>query len=146
MSVFSIQTDVNDVEVMMRAVGEAVRRWEGGDAMSLDLAWVQRREEHLLQQARQLRFQATVDGNAIIHSTRPHLGPWIIRFQQFVRRMTWWFLEPVLQQIRVFELNTAQVVETLAENQEALLAQLQRLTPPDAAETAQYDVTSEIRA
>lgn len=136
MNVFSVQADSGDVEVIMHEVGEAVQRWEGGDALPLDLAWVQRREDRLLQEARQLRFQATLDGNAIVHSTRPRLGPWIIRFQQFVRRVTWWFLEPILQQIRAFQLHTAQVVEVLAENQEALLLELQRLAPPNAVEEA----------
>ena len=136
MNVFSVQADSGDVEVIMHEGGEAVQRWEGGDALSLDLAWVQRREEHLLQAARQLRFQATLDGNAIIHSTRPRMGPWIIRFQRFVRRVTWWFLEPILQQIRAFQLHTAQVVAALAENQEALLLELQHLAPPNAVEEA----------
>ena len=136
MNVFSVQADSGDVEVIMHEVGEAVQRWEGGDALPLDLAWVQRREDRLLQEARQLRFQATLDGTAIVHSTRPRLGPWIIRFQQFVRRVTWWFLEPILQQIRAFQLHTAQVVEVLAENQEALLLELQRLAPPNAVEEA----------
>ena len=111
MNVFSVQADSGDVEVIMHEVGKAVQRWEGGDALPLDLAWVQRREDRLLQDARQLRFLATLDGNAIVHSTRPRFGPWIIRFQQFVRRVTWWFLEPILQQIRAFQLHTAQVVE-----------------------------------
>lgn len=136
MNVFSVQADSGDVEVIMREVGEAVRRWEGGDALPLDLAWVQRREDRVLQQARQLRFQATLDGNAIIHSTRPRLGPWIIRFQHFVRRVTWWFMEPILQQIRTFQLQSAQVVETLAENQEAVLLELQRLAPSHTDEAA----------
>ncbi len=135
MSVFSVQADDGDVEVIMREVGEAVRRWEGGDAMPLDLSWVQHREERLLQQARQLRFQAILDGNAIIHSTRPRFGPWIIRFQQFIRRATWWFVDPILQQIRTFQVNTAQVIEALAENQETMLLELQRLTPPNVEAT-----------
>ena len=134
MNVFSVQADSNDVEVIMHELGKAVQRWEGGDALPLDLALVQRREDRLLQEARQLRLQGTLDGNAIVHSTRPRLGPWIIRFQHFVRRVTWWFLEPILQQIRAFQLHTAQVVEALSENQEALLLELQRLSPTNAEE------------
>lgn len=134
MNVFSVQADSDDVEVIMREVGAAVRRWEGGDALPLDLAWVQRREDQLLQQARQLRFQATLDSNAIVHSTRPRIGPLIIRFQHFVRRVTWWFMEPILQQIRTFQLHSAQVAETLAENQEAILLELRRLAAPGAGE------------
>jgi hypothetical protein len=134
MNIFSVQADSSDVEVIMHEVGKAVQRWEGSDALPLDLAFVQRREERLLQEARQLHFQAALDGNAIVHSTRPRFGPWIIRFQQFVRRVTWWFLEPILQQIRTFQLHTAQVVEILAENQETLLLELQRLAPPNAVE------------
>ncbi len=136
MNIFSVQADSGDVEVIMHEVGKAVQRWEGGDTLPMDLAWVQRREDRLLQDARQLRFLATLDGNAIVHSTRPRFGPWIIRFQQFVRRVTWWFLEPILQQIRAFQLQTAQVVETLAENQEAMLLELQRLAPPKTVEEA----------
>jgi hypothetical protein len=128
MNVFSVQADSDDIEVIMHEVGKAVQRWEGGNALPIDLTGVQRREDRLLQEARQLRIQATLDGNAIIHSTRRRFGPWIIRFQQFIRRMTWWFLEPILQQIRAFQLHTAQVVETLAENQEALLVELHSLS------------------
>ena len=33
MNVFSVQADSGDVEVIMHEVGEAVQRWEGGDAL-----------------------------------------------------------------------------------------------------------------
>jgi ubiquinone/menaquinone biosynthesis C-methylase UbiE len=88
----------------------------------------------ILSQVQQMRNQWNIDSNMIIYSTRPLLGSWINRFQQFVRRVTWWFIEPILQQIRAFQLHTAQVVEILAENQETLLLELQRHTLPDAGE------------
>lgn len=134
MNIFSVKADSNDIEVIMHEVRRAVQRWEGGDTLPLDLAWVQHHEDRLLQAARQLRILATLDGNAIVHSTRPHLGPWIIRFQQFIRRITWWFLEPILQQIRAYQLHSAQVVETIAEHQETLLLELQRLAPANDVE------------
>jgi hypothetical protein len=122
MSIFTVRTSASDVEAVMGAVGDALREWEGGDALPLDLSLVQSQNEQLTDQAHQLRLQWNVDGSAIIHSTRPRIGPWIIRFQLVVRRLTWWFLEPILLQIRMFQMNTAQVVDGLAQNQEAMLA------------------------
>ncbi|NMC02924.1 MAG: hypothetical protein GYA30_11195 [Chloroflexi bacterium] len=134
MSFFSVHADTGDVEGVLHAVAEGLRHWEGGEAISLDLSFVRRREEQLVQQARQLRLQANLDGNAIIHSTRPKIGPWVIRFQHLVRRLTWWFFEPILQQVRAFQLNTARVVEGLAEEQEALMAEVQRLAQSGGSE------------
>ncbi len=123
MSIFSVHSTTDDVEIVMKDVAEALRRWEGGEARPLDISLLQGRVEDLTQHAHQLRLQWNIDGNAIIHSTRPGLGPWIIRFQLLVRRLTWWFLEPILQQIRVFQMNAALIIDGLAQNQEALAAQ-----------------------
>ena len=77
--------------------------------------------------ARRLQLQANVDGRAIIHSTRPRLGPWLIRFQTVVRRLTWWFLEPVLLQVRAFQTDAAQAIAKLSQEQEAMQAQVSEL-------------------
>ncbi len=127
MSVFSVHATSNDVEAAMAAVADALHQWEGGDTPPLDLSLLQSQGERLSQQAHQLRFQWNVDGNAIIHSTRPGVGPWIIRFQVVVRRLTWWFLEPILHQIRLFQRNTAHVVHGLTQNQEQLAAHIAAL-------------------
>ncbi|HHH40915.1 MAG TPA: hypothetical protein ENK56_02790 [Chloroflexi bacterium] len=127
MSIFSVHTTDDDVEAAMVAVADALRQWEGGEALPLDLSLLQSQGERLSQQAHQLLFQWNVDGNAIIHSTRPKVGPWIIRFQVVVRRLTWWFLEPILHQIRLFQRNTAHVVHSLTQNQEQLAAHIAAL-------------------
>jgi hypothetical protein len=127
MSVLSVVSDANDVEATMAAVADALRRWEGGAARPLDLATAPGQEEELAIQASRLRLQWNVDGGAIIHSTRPRLGPWIIRFQTAVRRATWWFLEPVLQQIRSFQMSAARVAERTARDQAVLRARLEGL-------------------
>jgi len=86
----------------------------------LKLSQIQGQSQYLAQQARQLRLQWNIDSGAIIHSTKPRWGPFIIRFQSLVRRATWWFLEPILQQIRSFQMNAAHVLDGLAQQQEAL--------------------------
>ena len=127
MSIFSVHTTDDDVETVMAAVASALRQWEGGKRPPLDLSLLRGQGEALSQQAHQLLFQWNVDGNAIIHSTRPRVGPWIIRFQVVVRRLTWWFLEPILHQIRLFQRNTAHVVHGLTQNQEQLAAHIAAL-------------------
>ncbi|HUS70247.1 MAG TPA: hypothetical protein VM075_05685 [Anaerolineae bacterium] len=123
MSVFSVHSGSADVEAVMGVLGDALRRWEGGEARPLDLSLLQGQVDRLTEGARQLTLQWNIDGNAIIHSTRRR-GAWLIRFQIVVRRLTWWFLEPILQQIRLFQMNTAHVADGLAQNQEALMQQL----------------------
>jgi hypothetical protein len=124
MTVFSVYSATDDVEAVMGAVADAVLRWEGGEARPLDLGLLRGQTERLSEQARQLTLQWNVDGGAIIHSTRPGYGPFLIRFQTVVRRLTWWFLEPILQQIRLFQMNTAHVLDGVVRSQEALMAHL----------------------
>lgn len=124
MTVFSVYSATDDVEAVMGAVADAVRRWEGGEAWPLDLGLLREQTDRLSEQARQLTLQWNVDGRAVIHSTRPGYGPFLIRFQTVVRRLTWWFLEPILQQIRLFQMNTAHVLDGLVRSQEALMAHL----------------------
>jgi hypothetical protein len=127
MNPFTVSTGLNDIEAVMDAVADALRRWEGGGELSLDLSPVSGKDERLGLQAHRLKLQYNIDSNAVIHSTRPGLGPWIIRFQTLVRRLTWWFLEPVVQQIRLFQMNTARVVDGLAKNQELLASQVAKI-------------------
>jgi hypothetical protein len=122
MTVFGVYTARDDVEAVMGAVADALRRWEGGESRPLELSLIQGQSERLTQLARQLTLQWNIDGNAIIHSRRRFRGAWLIRFQILTRRLTWWFLEPILQQIRLFQLNTSHAVDGLAQNQEALMA------------------------
>jgi hypothetical protein len=119
---FSVHSDTEDVEVVLAAVAEAVRRWEGGEAITLSLDLIQNTHHELRSAAQRLPLQSHIDSNAIIHSTRPRYGPWIIRFQHLVRRLTWWFQEPIIQQIRSYQSNSARVVAGMADSQEALLA------------------------
>lgn len=124
MSVFSVYGATDDVEVVMGAVADAVRRWEGGETRPLDLGLLRGQTDRLSEQSRQLTLQWNVDGSAIIHSTRRGYGPFLIRFQTVVRRLTWWFLEPILQQIRLFQMNTARVLDGLVRSQETLTSHL----------------------
>lgn len=119
MNVFTVDAEAHDVEVVMDRIARAVRQWEGEEALNLD-ASPSARSERLVLQARRLKLQWHVDGRAVIHSTRPTVGTWIIRFQRLVRRLTWWFLEPILQQVRGFQRNVAQVLSEMAERQEGV--------------------------
>ncbi|MBN1953854.1 MAG: hypothetical protein JW900_02280 [Anaerolineae bacterium] len=127
MSWFIVETAADDVEEVMAATADALRRWEAGEDGRVNPGNLPLADERWRQQAQQLRFQWRIDSQAVIHSTRPHLGPWIVRFQHLVRRLTWWFLEPILLQVRLFQQNTAAVIEGLAREQALLAAQIARL-------------------
>jgi hypothetical protein len=127
MTVFSVDASHDDVELLLHALGDALRRWEGGDVSALSLSEGRGVDTALLQRARQLRIQAKVERGAIVHSTRPRIGPLIIRFQHLVRRLTWWFTEPILQQISAYQFNSALVIEGLAESLEAVKRDLSEL-------------------
>jgi hypothetical protein len=126
-NIFSVSSDQHDVETLLTNVGDAVRQWEDGTTLSLDLSILLGETEQVGQQASELRGQWNVDSSAVIQSTRPGLGPWIIRFQKLVRRLTWWYSEPIIQQIRVFQRSAASTAHGLAKNQEKLLARYEEL-------------------
>lgn len=125
MSIFSVDADKQDIEVLLGNVQQALADWEADKPMALDLSMMLGEAGKVGQKAHQLRSQWNIDSNAVIQSNRPGLGPWVIRFQQVVRRLTWWFMEPILQQIRSFQRNTAVAVSDLAQNQTQLLEELQ---------------------
>jgi hypothetical protein len=127
MSVFTVDTDATDIENLMDAVSNHLRQWEGGENPPLDISPGFGKGNRLSVQTRQLKLQWNIDSNAIIHSTRPRLGPWIIHFQTIVRRLTWWFLEPIVQQIRSFQMNNARVTDELARSQELLASRTEEL-------------------
>jgi len=133
MNVFSVSSDGQDVEVLLGDVAEAIRQWEEGAPLLLDLSITLGETSKVSERASRLKEQWNVDSSAIIHSTRPALGPWIIRFQNLVRKFTWWYLEPIVHQIRAFQMSTALTANGLAQNQEKLLDRHQDLVAELAA-------------
>ncbi len=121
MNIFSVSADEQDVEVLLGNVNKALQAWESGKTLPLDLSLLLHETGKVKQQAAQLRSQWQIDGQAVILSNRPGIGPWVIRFQQLVRRFTWWFMEPILQQIRAFQRNTAVAITDLVNSQEDLI-------------------------
>jgi hypothetical protein len=120
-NIFNVNAEVADVEVVLQSVAQALGDWEGGRPHQLDLSAVLGQTSSISQQIAQLRSQANIDNQAIIHSTRPNIGPWIIRFQQFVRRFTWWFTDPFLFQIRMFQNQTVTVITKLNQNDQHIV-------------------------
>ena len=125
MNIFSVSSDVQDVEVLLGNVTDALQQWEGGARPSLDLTVMLGESGQVSKQANRLKGQWNLNSWSIIQSTRPKLGPWIIRFQLLVRKLTWWYLEPIIQQIRTFQMNTALTIDKLAQNQESVLSHSQ---------------------
>jgi hypothetical protein len=121
LNIFSVSADEQDVEVLLGNVNKALQAWESGKTLPLDLSLLLHETGKVKQQAAQLRSQWQIDGQAVILSNRPGIGPWVIRFQQLVRRFTWWFMEPILQQIRAFQRNTAVAITDLVNSQEDLI-------------------------
>ena len=126
-NIFSVSSDQHDVESLLANVEDAVRQWEEGRAPSLDLSIMLGEAEQVGLQANLLRGQWNVDSSAVIQSTRPGLGPWIIRFQRLVRRLTWWYPEPIIQQVRDFHRTVATTTHGLAKNQETLLTRFEEM-------------------
>jgi len=126
LNIFSVSSDTQDIEILLGNVSEALRRWEAGDTPPLDLSIMLGDAGKLNQQASRLKGQWNINSGAIIQSTRPGLGPWVIRFQHLVRKLTWWYLEPIIQQVRGFQRNTALTVDGLAQSHEDLLQTVQR--------------------
>jgi hypothetical protein len=125
-SIFSASSESQDVELLLGKVADGLRAWEGGRAPALDLSIMLGEAGRLGQRAARLKGQWNLDGGAVVQSSRPRMGPGIIRFQHLVRRLTGWYLEPILLQIRGFQMNSALVVDGLAQNQERLLAQAEQ--------------------
>ena len=121
MNIFSVSSDTQDIEVLLGNVSDTLRQWEGGETPPLDLSIMLGDAGKLNQQAARLKGQWNINSWEIIQSTRPGLGPWVIRFQHLVRKLTWWYLEPIIQQVRGFQRNTALTVDGLAQSHEELL-------------------------
>jgi hypothetical protein len=132
-NIFSVSSDRPDVEVLLGNVAEAMRQWEEGAPLLLDLSITLGETSEVSERASRLKGQWNVDSSAVIQSTRPGLGPWIIRFQNLVRKLTWWYLEPIVHQIRAFQMNAALTVNGLAESQEKLLDRHQNFVTELAA-------------
>lgn len=124
MNIFSVSSETQDIEILLGNVNEALKEWEGGETPPLDLSIMLGDAGKLNQQAARLKGQWNINSWEIIQSTRPGLGPWVIRFQHLVRKLTWWYLEPIIQQVRGFQRNTALTVDGLAQNHEELLRTL----------------------
>ncbi len=120
MNIFNVNAEAADVEVVLGSVTQVLQDWESGRPHRLDLSTVVNQTTSINQQVGHLRSQANIDSNAIIHSTRPGVGPWIIRFQLFVRRLTWWFTEPIIFQIRMFQNQAVTIITKLSQNDQQL--------------------------
>ncbi|MGH2537386.1 MAG: hypothetical protein ACRDHL_08340 [Candidatus Promineifilaceae bacterium] len=122
MNIFNVSTESQDIEALLGQVGDQLRQWEGGRRQPLDLSLMLGAAGQGQERAARLKTQWNLNGAAIVQSSRPRLGPWLIRFQHLVRRLTWWYLEPILLQLRAFQMNAAHTIAGLADAQERLLA------------------------
>jgi hypothetical protein len=129
-SFFSVQSDRGDVEDLMGKVsaklGELERSGQlgslqtallpsGGQSISLD------------DQIRTLHAQWAINPNEIIHSSRPGLGEGIRRFQRLVRRGTFWYTVPIVEQINAFNGGVVRALTGLRSHQSALQDEIDRL-------------------
>jgi len=127
-----------DVELLMQSVAERLKRFEAGEGGSHDIAafslypvgWEDQDTERNVEL---LIAQWDIDSSEIIHSTRPVLGPAIITFQHVVRRLTWWFLNPIVDQISRFNHSAARVIHSLFRQQCIINRQLNEMATRLAA-------------
>ena len=149
-NVFNVRTDKPDVELLMQGVAERLRRFEAGEggrdeiaALSLyPVGW----EDHDAERNVELLIaQWDIDGQEIIHSNRPTLGPAIIAFQKIVRRLSWWFLNPIIDQVSQFNRTAARVIHSLYRQQRDTTQQLGEMAARlEAAERTITEMTKRI--
>ena len=121
-NIFSVRTDKPDVELLMQGVAERLQRFEAGEGGDDEIAafslypvgWQDHETERNVEL---LVAQWDIDSQEIIYSNRPLFGPAIITFQNIVRRLTWWFLNPVIDQISLFNRTAARVIHSLFREQ-----------------------------
>lgn len=150
LNVFSVYSEQSDVELLMQSVAERLKRFEAGEGSSREIAafslypvgWEDQDTERNVEL---LIAQWDIDGSEIIHSTRPVLGPAIITFQHIVRRLTWWFLNPIVDQISRFNHSAVRVIHSLYRQQCATNQQLSDMaTRLAAAERTIAELTQRI--
>ncbi len=118
MNVFQVHVDHQDIESMMGQVSAELARWESGaDGPKTPFSMPLGGDADTTQAIALLQTSWNINSQAIIHSTRPRIGRHVIRFQQFVRRATWWFLEPIIQQVRAFNGNATRAIGGLFRRQ-----------------------------
>lgn len=128
MPVFDIRSDQLDIESLMQKVAEEVARRQAGETgRTFASASAAGAQPDLRQAMAVLNTSWNIDGNAIIHSTRPRWGRQIIRFQKAVRRLTWWFTEPILLQVRGFNGNATRATNALYRQQIELTETVEHL-------------------
>ena len=113
---------------MARVAQKLRQREQLGDVGSVDTALFPATNEpsNAQDQLQMLSTQWSINSAEIVHSTRPTFAPLIIRFQRFVRRATWWYLNPVVDQIIGFNGNVVRVLTSLHGRQEAMESALEQ--------------------
>lgn len=150
MNVFSVHSKHPDVELLMQGVAERLQSFEAGEAGGREIAafslypvgWEDQDTERNVEL---LVAQRDIDSQEIIHSNRPVFGPAIIAFQNLVRRLTWWFLNPVTDQISLFNRTAARVIHSLFRGQRDTTQQLGEMAARlEAAESTIVELTRRI--
>lgn len=133
MNIFSVHCEHPDVELLMQGVAERLQRFEAGEGGSREIAafhlypvgWEDQDAERNIEF---LMAQGDIDSQEIIHSTRPTIGPAIITFQNIVRRLSWWFLDPIVAQVSQFNHTAARAIHSLFRQQSVTSQQLSDMT------------------
>jgi len=138
-SFFSVKSDRGDIEDLMgrlsarlselESTGELGRHQTAllptsGQSISLD------------DQIRALHALWMINPNEIIRSNRPRFGEAIRRFQRFVRRMTFWYTVPLIDQVTAFNGGVVRAIAGLREQQLALRNEIDYLTAMTASRLA----------
>lgn len=149
-NIFNVRVDKPDVELLMQGVAERLQRFEMGEGSDDEVAtfslypigW----EDHDAERNLELLIaQWDIDGQEIIHSNRPVLGPAIIAFQKVVRRWSWWFLNPIIDQVSQFNHTAARVIYSLYRQQRDTTQQLGEMAARlEAAESTISEMTKRI--
>ncbi len=149
-NIFSVRVDKPDVELLMQGVAERLQRFEQGQGSDREIAafglypvgWQDGEAERNVEL---LVAQWDIDSQEIIHSNRPVFGPAIITFQSIVRRLTWWFLNPIVDQISQFNRTAARVIHSLFNQQRDSTQRLSDMSARlEAAESKIAQLTARI--
>jgi hypothetical protein len=133
MSVFNVPKGPEDVELTMASVSKSLRQWETDEALPLEVAMLEDKSDRLVGRAENLMSECEIDTNAVMESDKTGVGPWLMRLQRLVRRLTWWFNVPFLHQIRRYQVSSASLLRDTIDQQMSMVKHIDHLMAEDLA-------------
>jgi hypothetical protein len=142
MTVYWVNSPTDSAFDAMQAVEQALETGDTGLAPSVPVVEpepldISAGDSYLATSLESLHATWPIDPHAIVASNRPYLGWAINRFQQLVRRATWWYTLPQWLQVAEFHGATVRTIDSMLEQQRQLRLRLAALETPHTVDRIQ---------